>query len=165
VIGAGLVLAAGAVATLLATLVVYAGAEWLVLLPEKVAQVLTEVDKTSLHPFRLLSILALAYLLGHLVPRDAAWVRSAPALPFVLMGQHGLPVFCSGIFLSFLGRLALELAEGWPMQLAVNLAGLMLLVGVGAIGAWYRLRETAPAARPQPADLPKPAVSLTNSVR
>jgi hypothetical protein len=123
------------------------------------------VDKTSLHPFRLLSILALAYLLGHLVPHGAAWVRSAPALPFVLMGQHGLPVFCTGIFLSFLGRLALEQAEGWPMQLAVNLAGFAVLVGVGAIAAWYRLREQAPVQRPAAGALPDAAPSSTTPVQ
>ncbi|WP_149537069.1 OpgC family protein [Siccirubricoccus phaeus] len=135
------------------------------LLPERVAELLSAVDKTGLHPLRLVSILALTYLLAHLVPIGAGWVRSRAALPFVLMGQHGLPVFCVGIFLSFLGRLALELSDRWPMQLAVNLAGLALLVGVGAIGAWYRLREAA--TRPPPgqdaAALPRAAASLTNS--
>jgi hypothetical protein len=77
------------------------------------------------------------------------------------MGQHGLPVFCTGIFLSFLGRLALELAEGWPMQLAVNLAGFVVLVGVGAIAAWYRLREQAPDQRPAAGGLPDGAPSST----
>jgi hypothetical protein len=103
--------------------------------------VLSGVDKTSLHPFRLLSILALAYLLGHWVPRDAAWLRSPVAAPFVLMGQHGLPVFCAGIFLSFVGRVALERSEGWPMQAAVNFAGFAAMVAIAAVGAWYRKRS------------------------
>lgn len=116
-------------------------------LPEQLAAVLVEVDKTSLHPFRLLSILALAYLLGHAVRPGAAWVRGRLAAPFVLMGQHGLPVFCSGIALSFAGRLALEYADGWPAQLAVNAGGLAALVAVGALAAWYRLRSRGtPAA-------------------
>ena len=72
---------------------------------------LTTIDKSALHPLRLVSILALAYLLGHAVPRDAAWLRGRLAAPFLLMGQHGLPVFCTGIFLSFLGRLALEQSD------------------------------------------------------
>ncbi|MBD0271593.1 MAG: OpgC domain-containing protein [Acetobacteraceae bacterium] len=110
-------------------------------LPDWLASVLSGVDKTSLHPFRLLSILALAYLLGHWVSRDAPWMRSPAAAPFVLMGQHGLPVFCIGIFLSFMGRIALEQSEGWPMQMAVNLAGLAAMVAVAAVGAWYRQRS------------------------
>lgn len=121
--------------------------QWLVELPPGLANLLTTIDKTGLHPFRLLSILALAYLLGHAVPRGAAWIRSRLAAPFVLMGQHGLPVFCAGIFLAFLGRLALERDDRWAMQAAVNLVGLAALVSIGVIGAWYRLREKGDAPR------------------
>jgi hypothetical protein len=133
--------------------------DWLEHLPEAVAAVLVQVDKTSLHPFRLISILALAYLIGHAVPAGAAWLRSAPAAPFVLMGQHGLPVFCSGIALAFLGRLALEHADAWPAQFVVNLLGLLALVGVGAVAAWYRrsLRPAAAGAGPRGA----PAAGLS----
>lgn len=120
-------------------------------LPEHVAAVLVEVDKTALHPFRLISMLALAYLLGHAVPTGARWLRGAVAAPFVLLGQHGLPVFCAGIALSFLGRLALEVSDRWAMQAAVNLAGLLALVAVGAVAAWFRLRSRGTAA-PAPPD-------------
>jgi hypothetical protein len=138
-----IVLLIGACAMLLA----HAVPEWLALLPEPVGLLLTTIDKSALHPARLVSILALAYLLGHAVPRDAAWLRSGPAAPFVLMGQHGLPVFCTGIFLAFLGRLALEQSDHGPMQALVNLGGLLALVAVGAIGAWYRQRDQAEPAR------------------
>ena len=121
--------------------------QWLAELPPGLAALLTTIDKTGLHPFRLLSMLALAYLLGHAVPRGAAWIRGRLAAPFVLMGQHGLPVFCAGIFLAFLGRLALEMDDRWAMQAAVNLAGLAALVSIGVIGAWYRLREKGEAPR------------------
>ncbi|MBK1659162.1 OpgC family protein [Paracraurococcus ruber] len=138
--GAVLVLALGAAASLLAR--VEEPPDWL---PERLGLLLTTVDKNALHPLRLVSVLAMAYLLAHAVPRRAAWLRSAAAAPFVLMGQHGLPVFCTGIFLSFLGRLALEQSDRGPMQLAVNLGGLLALVGVGLVAAWYRQREKAPA--------------------
>ena len=121
--------------------------QWLAELPPALAELLTTIDKTGLHPFRLLSMLALAYLLGHAVPRSAAWIRGRLAAPFVLMGQHGLPVFCAGIFLAFLGRLALEMDDRWVMQAAVNLAGLAALVAIGVIGAWYRLCEKGEAPR------------------
>lgn len=148
-------LVAAAVAVLLAgsaaTLMGSRSPDMLMHLPEEAALLLTTVDKTSLHPARLLSILALAYLVGHGVPRDARWLQAQAAAPFVLMGQHGLPVFCTGIFLAFLGRLALEQDDRWGMQLAVNLAGLGALVAIGAVGAWYRLRERGQA---RPASLP-----------
>jgi len=132
--------------------------------PERVAAVLVGVDKSGLHPFRLMSILALAYLLGHLVPIGAGWLQGVAAAPFVLMGQHGLPVFCSGIFLSFLGRLALELSDAWAMQVAVNALGLLALVGVGLVAAWYRLRSRGtPAPGGRGPGLPRTAASPTVS--
>ena len=127
-----------------ATLVVYLRRDLINLLPLPVASVVDAVDKTALHPFRLLSILALAYLIAHGVPRGAAWLGGALARPFVLIGQQGLPVFCAGIFLAFLGRLVLEWSEGWAMQAAVNLAGLGALVAVAAVVAW----SDAPAPKP-----------------
>ncbi|TCZ52977.1 OpgC family protein [Roseicella aquatilis] len=138
--------------------------DWLALLPEDVAVLLTTFDKSALHPLRLASILALAYLLGHAVPRGAGWLRSQPAAPFVLMGQHGLPVFCTGIFLSFLGRLALEQSDRGPMQVVVNLGGWAALVAVGLVAAWYRQRdrgEAAPAPAPLSAGLPPVTPSST----
>lgn len=146
-------LAAAAVAVLAvgaaAVLVPFHAPHWLDLAPESLGVLLTTIDKSALHPLRLLSILALAYLVGHAVPQDARWLQARAAAPFVLMGQHGLPVFCAGIFLSFLGRLALELSDRGPMQLAVNLLGLTALVAIGAVAAWYRQRERGePAAAP-----------------
>ena len=70
------------------------------------------------------------------MPRGAAWLGGALARPFVLIGQQGLPVFCAGIFLAFLGRLAIEQSEDWAMQAAVNAAGLGVLVAIAAVVAW-----------------------------
>jgi len=145
----------------LAMLVAYQAPEWLALVPEQVGVLLTTIDKSALHPLRLASILALAYLLGHAVLRDAAWLRGTVAAPFVLMGQHGLPVFCTGIFLSFLGRLALEQSDRGPMQLVVNLGGLAALMAVGAVAAWYRQRDRGEATAPRSPGLPAPAPSST----
>jgi hypothetical protein len=113
-------------------------------LPALVARALVNLDKQGLHPFRLLNILALAWLVARLVPKDAAWLRSRWAAPFILCGQHSLPVFCTGIFLSFLGRLAMEEQTGWTIQLAVNVVGAAALLGVGALAAWYREKGRQP---------------------
>ncbi|MCS6891114.1 MAG: OpgC domain-containing protein [Rhodovarius sp.] len=116
---------------------------------------LQSVDKAGLHPLRLLSLLAMAYLVVCYVPRDAAWLRSSWAQPLVLMGQQALPVFCVGIFLSFLGRIALEKSDGFAMQAAVNILGFLVLFGVAVIAAWYgqkvRGGRAAGAAQPLPA--------------
>jgi hypothetical protein len=102
------------------------------------ARALISVDKEGLHPMRLLSILALAWLVSRTVQKDAAWLHSAWARPFVVCGQHSLPVFCVGIFLSFLARLAMEEMDGWVVMAVVNLLGTMGLFGVGALAAWYK---------------------------
>ncbi len=107
-------------------------------LPPRLDRVLLSVDKGGLHPFRLVSILSLVWAVSRLVLPQAAWLASRWARPFVLCGQHSLPVFCSGIFLSFLGRLFLEEIDGWWVQLLVNAAGALALVGVGALSAYYR---------------------------
>jgi len=126
-------------------------------LPVAVASFLAGIDKTSLHPMRLGSILAATYLIAHLVPAGAHWLRAAWARPLVLMGQQALPVFCLGIILSFLGRLALEQSDRWAMQAAVNLAGTAALVAVALVTAWYVQGKRA-APRRAPA-LPEPAIA------
>ncbi len=123
--------------------------------PAGVVRILMDVDKEGLHPFRLLSILALTWLTARLIPADAAWLRGRIAAPFVLCGQHSLPVFCAGIFLAFLGRLATEQDSGVLMQIAVNLAGAFSLVTVAAVAAWYsnKGRGSRPAAPRQEAGI------------
>jgi hypothetical protein len=119
-------------------------------------------DKTGLYPFRLLSILALTWLCVRTIRFDQPWLRSRWAAPFVLIGQNSLPVFCSGIVLGFIARLGLEYDDRAPMQIAINLAGAVGMVAVGALAAWYRTKgrgKTArtPAAAAAPALLPAAA--------
>lgn len=133
---------AGAVAILLIGLLAMIASEaqpWLLEpLPLWVPGFLAEIDKTSLHPMRLASILALAYLVGAYLPRDG-WVVRAPWLrPFILMGRHSLPVFCFGILLSFMARLLLEADDGWGMQVLANALCLAALISVAWIGEWSR---------------------------
>lgn len=138
--GAMALLAAGAALT---TLIYFAWTFTEARLPA-FAPYLAAIDKASLHPLRLMTMLALTYLIAHLVPRDAAWLRSRPALLFALLGQQALPVFCAGIALSFLGRVALEVQDGWLMQVATNLAGVAVLTGIAVLTAWYGQEKRAP---------------------
>jgi hypothetical protein len=106
-------------------------------LPAGIVRALMSVDKAGLHPFRLISILALTWLCTRLVSIDARWLRSAPAAAFIVAGQHSLPVFCASIFLSFLGRLATEANDGLAVQVGVNVAGAVSMWTIGAVAAWY----------------------------
>ena len=117
--------------------------------PAAAARIVLTVDKEGLHPMRLLSILAWAWLMARLIPRDAAWLRTRWARPFVLAGQHSLPVFCAGIGLSFLGRLVMEEYSGAWVQPVVNMSGALAMVGVAWLAAWYR-RGVRPARLARP---------------
>ena len=105
--------------------------------PEWLAAWLAGVDKTGLHPARLVSVLVMTWLIAHLLPAGARFLSGRAGSVFVLMGQQSLAVFCAGIFLSFVGRIAIEVSAGLPMQAAVNLLGLAALVAIGAMSAWY----------------------------
>ncbi|MBU8538512.1 OpgC family protein [Falsiroseomonas tokyonensis] len=105
--------------------------------PEWLAGAIATVDKAGLHPARLASVLLLGWLVAHLIPRQAAWLNHPLPAAFVNMGQQGLAVFCAGIFLSFLGRLALETESGALAQLLVNALGLAALIAVAVVSAWY----------------------------
>ncbi|MES2710860.1 MAG: OpgC domain-containing protein [Pseudomonadota bacterium] len=118
--------------------------EYALLVPAWLMPFWENVDKTALHPFRLISVLAATYLLAHWVRADAGWLRGAVAYPFVLMGKQGLPVFCSGILFAFFGRLALEYSDGAVMQAGANIVGLGSLVAVGWLSDWYKKKERAP---------------------
>ncbi|HET9148007.1 MAG TPA: OpgC domain-containing protein [Acetobacteraceae bacterium] len=113
--------------------------------PVPIRPLIRDIDKTGLHPYRLMSILALAWLASRHVPADARFLTGRIASVFVLIGQHGLNTFCASILLSFAGRVVLDGDDGWAEQIAVNLAGLAALAGVAAIGAWYRMKDAKPA--------------------
>jgi hypothetical protein len=129
-------------------------------MPAPVIRFVITEDKTGLHPFRLFSILSLAWLTMRSAPIDAVWLRWRIAAPLELLGQNSLPVFCSGIFLGFLARLGLEAHEGAGMQIAVNLLGALTMVAVGGLAAWYRGKGRVQGQR-QPVTLP--AVARTDT--
>jgi hypothetical protein len=132
-------------------------------LPSPVIRFVITEDKTTLHPFRLLSILALPWLVVRLVPKESGWLRARLASPFVLIGQHSLPVFCAGSCFGFIARLGLESEETARMQIAVNLFGAVGMVLVGAVAAWYRSKGRA--ERPQRAQAAHalPVIARTDS--
>src|SRR5215831_2949427 len=96
-------------------------------------------DKSNLAPLRLISFLAFAVTVAHFVGRDSGVLRWRVAQLIIRCGQHSLQVFCLGIVLSVLGYILLTFFRGdILMQLAINLAGILLMMGVAGLLTWYK---------------------------
>lgn len=97
------------------------------------------ISKSSLSAWRLVNILALAYLVVVLVPPGAAWLRSRLATLVVHCGRNSLDIFCLGTILSFIGFVVLlEAGRTWPYQLAVNALGVGVML---CTAAWLTRRK------------------------
>ena len=79
--------------------------------------------------FRLIHFLALAVVFVRYVPRDWPMLHSKILRPLVLCGQHSLPMFCLGVFLSFAAHWFLVQIEGdIPAQIMVSVIGITVMV-------------------------------------
>lgn len=112
-------------------------------------------DKTDLDVLRLIEFLAVAYIIATLVAPDADWLRSRAARPVMLCGENSLHIFCLGIFLAFLGHLALvEIAGSIAAQTMVIVAGIAIMCGVAYMMNWFKERSgRKPVRKPAEASL------------
>jgi len=108
------------------------------------------IDKTNLDVLRLVHFLALAVVTVWLVPRDWSGFRSPLLRPAIVCGQHSLPIFCLGIFLSFAGHFIItERAGGHLIQVLVSLSGLGIMTVTAFLLQWYQdMEKRAAAYRP-----------------
>ena len=110
------------------------------------------INKNNLSPLRLVPFYALVVLVALRVPRDARFLASAAARPFVLSGQQSLEIFCLGIILSALAHFVLtEYGAGVAMQLAVNMAGIAIMFLTAWMIAWYKAVDRMPVLGSTPA--------------
>ena len=109
------------------------------------------VNKSNLSIIRLAPFFAVVVVIGALVPRNAMFLCSPPAKPFILCGQQSLEIFCLGILLSALGHFVLsEYDSALPAQLAVNLVGILGLCLTAKMIDWYKTMSRAPHAAAAP---------------
>jgi len=97
------------------------------------------IDKTNLDPLRLIHFLAMAALAVRYIPRTWPALTARWSQPLVLCGQHSLPVFVFGTFLSFAAHIILvEISNRVIVQILVSLAGIALLVAAAWVMTRYR---------------------------
>jgi hypothetical protein len=127
-----------------------------VYMPKIVGELIYPIDKTNLDVLRILHFLSLAVITVWFVPRDWPVLKSRAVWPAVVCGQHSLETFCLGVFLSFAGHfLFTEISNRLPMQVAVSLAGIVIMVAAAALVSWYkRVERRGPGPHP-PAATPR----------
>ncbi len=114
--------------------------------------------KNNLSPIRLIPFFALVLLVATHVQPNARFLRSAAARPLVLCGQQSLEIFCLGILLSALAHVILaEYGSALPIQLAVNSAGILVMVLTAKAIDWYKALDRMPVAPTQRAPAMAPA--------
>src|SRR6516165_3389191 len=97
------------------------------------------LDKANLAPLRLVSFLALAVAAGHFMRRDNTLLHTPVARLIIRCGQHSLHVFCLGVLLAVLGEILLtSVRDDTVMQLAISLAGIVLMIAISGLLTWYK---------------------------
>jgi hypothetical protein len=90
-----------------------------------------EANKTELSWHRLVDILAKAWLVAVLVPRQGAFFQAGLGGAVSRAGRHSLPVFVLGIILSLLASIVIFEANGdIAAQITVNVVGVVLMFGL-----------------------------------
>jgi hypothetical protein len=99
------------------------------LIPKWMIKAIYPIDKTDLDMLRFTHFLALATLVTHFVPRHWKALHTRWLRPVILCGQHSLPIFCLGVFLSFSAHWILtQYTKGVWEQLAVSFAGIAVMI-------------------------------------
>lgn len=65
------------------------------------------------------------------MPHNWAALTSKWLRPMVMCGQHSLPIFCFGVFLSFAAHWVLmQYTRGVWEQLVISAAGILIMIGI-----------------------------------
>ena len=107
--------------------------------PGWLGQVLYPIDKVNLDVVRFAHFVALLVVTVRFVPRDWPPLRSRPARPLVLCGQHSLETFCVGLALAFVAQFFLdEVSDLLSAQVLVSVVGVSAMTATAALISWYK---------------------------
>ena len=104
------------------------------LIPHALEQLLYPLDKSNLHPLRLLHFLAIAVLAAWFVPRNWRGLMTPVMRGAICCGQNSLPIFCLGVLLAFASHVALlDISGGLAMQIALSLVGIVAMIATATL--------------------------------
>src|ERR1700712_2976229 len=116
------------------------------IVPEQLLNLFLPNEKENLAPYRVLHFLTLAFLFSFAVPRDWRGFQSPALQPVIKCGEEWLPVFCTGVFLSFAGHFVLITGPNLlAMHILVSIAGISAMAAVAYYVSWSRRQDYNPA--------------------
>jgi hypothetical protein len=109
--------------------------------PETLAKLFYEVDKSDLDPLRLLHFFALAILAVWLVPRNWRGLTTPVMRGAIRCGENSLAIYCLGVLLALASHIALvDLSDGLVMQIALSLAGILVMIAAATLLSSIRIK-------------------------
>jgi hypothetical protein len=116
-----------------------------VFVPKFVSDILYPIDKANLDVLRMLHFFALAIVTLAFVPRGWPALKRLLFQPAIVCGQHSLAIFCLGVFLAFAGHFMFtEVSNRLYMHVLVSLLGILAMVAMAKLLAWYKVVERGP---------------------
>jgi len=107
------------------------------LIPDAVSTLIYPIYKSHLDPVRLVHFLALAVVVLRFIPRDWHGLIKPWMTAMIRCGENSLSIYCLSVLLSFAGFAILSGISGsLPMQAAVSVAGIMLMIAVATMLTW-----------------------------
>jgi len=104
------------------------------LIPQALELLFYPLDKSNLHPLRLLHFLAIAVLAAWFVPRNWRGLMTPVMRGAIRCGQNSLPIFCLGVLLAFASHMALlDISGGLAMQIALSLGGIVAMIAIATL--------------------------------
>jgi hypothetical protein len=101
------------------------------LIPKWMIKRIYPIDKTDLDMLRFTHFCAIAFIVSRYLNRDWKGLKSIWLRPLVLCGQHSLPLFCLGVFLSFGAHWVLvQYSNSGIEQIVVSFAGFAIMTAV-----------------------------------
>jgi hypothetical protein len=112
------------------------------LFPASLVGAFNPIDKVNLAPYRVLHFVAVVFVVTRFVHKDSPALKSPIFDPLVKCGEQSLAVFCIGVFLSFIGHVALSLSAGTVAdQILVSIAGIAIMTFIAYYLSWSRQQD------------------------
>jgi hypothetical protein len=123
------------------------------LLPSWLVDAFNPNDKANLAPYRLLHFMVLAFVVTRFVPKDWRGLQWKMLAPIIKCGEESLAAFCAGVFLSFVGHLALTMSsDSVPAQIFVSSVGIAIMTLIAYYISWSKRQD-------EPSEVRRRAVS------